>query len=271
MASEVAVVNYSRMKNMDELMKILLLAKNIQAEQQINLLLSQMDEMEKNHAEVMRELTDIKQMLNEALAKPAYRPIKERCQEAATNLMEQAADTSERFQQQVLGFKQELNSKAEKLVQNFKDMGVRALNNVCEFLGIQEKLIVMRDEARSSESRMKNAVEKIEQIEKELNKVLAHTKNMGRILSGKEDDLSKGQDINREIAPLQLLKKHFLKSQQKYSERTEKLEQKIEKYRSLEKKASVLSKLSNHKEKIHADGKDTHSKNVEHKRDEVER
>ena len=39
MASEVAVVNYSRMKNMDELMKILLLAKNIQAEQQINLLL----------------------------------------------------------------------------------------------------------------------------------------------------------------------------------------------------------------------------------------
>lgn len=180
MASEVAVVNYSRMKNMDELMKILLLAKNIQAEQQINLLLSQMDEMEKNHAEVMRELTDIKQMLNEALAKPAYRPIKERCQEAATNLMEQAADTSERFQQQVLGFKQELNSKAEKLVQNFKDMGVRALNNVCEFLGIQEKLIVMRDEARSSESRMKNAVEKIEQIEKELNKVLAHTKNMGQ-------------------------------------------------------------------------------------------
>lgn len=118
---------------------------------------------------------------------------------------------------------------------------------------------------------MKNAVEKIEQIEKELNKVLAHTKNMGRILSGKEDDLSKGQDINREIAPLQLLKKHFLKSQQKYSERTEKLEQKIEKYRSLEKKASVLSKLSNHKEKIHADGKDTHSKNIEHKRDEVER
>ena len=138
MASEVAVINNSSMKNMDELMKLLLLAKNIQAEQQINLLLSQMDEMEKNHAEVMRELADIKQMLNEALAKPSYRPIKDRCQEAATNLMEQAADTSERFHQQMLGFKQELNSKAEMLVQNFKNMGVKALNNVCEFLGIQE-------------------------------------------------------------------------------------------------------------------------------------
>ncbi len=272
MALELAAVNNGSMRNMDELMKILMAAREIQAGQQINLLLDQMDEMEKNHAEVMRELADIKQKLNEALAKPTYRPIKERCQEVAKNLMEQATDTSEKLYHQVIDFRQDLNGKAEKVVQNFKDTGVKALNGVCDFLGIQEKLITMRDEARSSERRMKNIIERIEQVEKELSKVLAHTRNMGRILTGKEERLSKEQDTHREIAPLQILKKHFLKSQEKYSERTKQLEGKIEIFRSLERKASVLDKLSDYKENVHSgDGKDARSQSIEHKKDDIER
>lgn len=269
MALDVATVN--NMKNMDELMKILMVVRNMQAGQQINLLLDQMDEMERNHAEVMRELADIKQMLNEVLAKPIHQPIRERCQEVTARLMEQAADASERLHQQVLGFRQDLDNKAEKVVQNFKNAGVKALNNVCDFLGIQEKLITMRDEARSSEMRMKNIVEKVDQVEKELSKILTHAKNMGRIITGKEEKLSNEQDTHRSIAPLQILKKHFLKSQEKYSERTEKLEKKIEMFRSLERKASVLDKLSDHKEKVRSDDKDSHSRGIEHKRDEVER
>lgn len=165
----------------------------------------------------------------------------------------------------------DLNTKAKEIVQQFRDTGIKALNNVCGFLGIQEKLIKMRDHARSSEIDMQIAAEKVTGIENELESAMEHIKSAGNIAAGKENAISK---VNTEkqhmsITPLGIYKAHCVKYQDIYRQRAEKLDKAIENFKALDQRASVLGRLSEHKEKIDLEKEDSvQDKSLEHKKDE---
>lgn len=265
----VAVADRSRMNNVDELMKILAVVNMQNEQQQISILINHIVETEKNHAAVMQELADIKEQMNELLSRTEKAS-------SISRLTEQASTVVEAQRQKLQGIKQDLNQKAQHVVENFKSTGIKALNNVCGFLGVQEKLVAMRDQARSAEMDMKIAVEKIDAVEKELSGVASHLGNAGRIVSGREKSISenhtKDQRDGKVPALFQMLRNHHQKRQNVYAKRVEKLNGAISRCQALERKASVLTKLSENIEKVNANNKDIERSREtltsEHKRDE---
>lgn len=67
--NEAVVANRSQMNNVEELMKILVVANMLHEQQQVGLLMNHIAESEKNHAAVMQELAGIKEQLNELLSR----------------------------------------------------------------------------------------------------------------------------------------------------------------------------------------------------------
>lgn len=276
--NEIAVAGKSRMNDVEELMKILTVANMLHEQQQISLLMNHIAEAEKNHAAVMQELADIKEQLNDLLDRSEKNaPGMSENKKFFSRLTQQADKTLEGQGQKIESIKQDLGQKAKQAVQNFKNAGIKALNNVCSFLGIQDKLIAMRDHARSAEMDMKIAIEKIDALEKELSGAASHLGNAGRIVSGREKNISENptqdQGNNKGPALLRILRKHFQKRQDVYAKRAEKLSGAIETCRALEQKASVLGKLSENKEKVAANDKDQDGSrsalDSEHKRDDM--
>lgn len=260
------------MENVDELLKILLVANKVQEQQQISILLHQMNEMEKNLAEVMRELADVKGKLDEVLDRTENHATASKSESIFSQISEQIADSAAEQKQKLQETRQDLNAKAGNLLSKVKSEGIKALNHISEFLGIQEKLIALRDQTRSSEMKMKDAVERIDAAQAELSGAVDQLKNAGRIIAGNEKTASAehtdGHDSSKGNAVLRMIKNHCLKSQNKYTRRAEKLDKAIEKFHALEQKASVLGKLSDNKERVAASEEQSPRAEIEHKRDE---
>ncbi len=276
MAKTAAKNQKVNMENVEQLLKILLAVNKLHEEQQINILMNQISEMEQKYAGVMQELTDIKGQLNEALSKNESDPVISQNKGVFQKLGEQMDGTIAARQQKLENIKQDLNQKAQTVVQKFKEIGIKALNKVCEFLGIQEKLVELRDHARSSEMDMKIRVEKIDMVEKELSGAAFQIRNAGRIIAGKEQAVATSSETSKGFSLLQMIKNHFLKRQEAYARRAEKLDHAIDKFRSLEEKASVLGKLAENKEQLSEKEKSNEgdravSKETEHRREEAVR
>lgn len=274
--NEVALMDTNRMGNVEELMKILLVANMLNEQQQIGILMNHIAETERNHAAVMQELADIKEQLNELLSRSANIPNMSKSEENLSNIAEQTENTVKEQSHKLQNLKQDLNQKAHRVVENFKNTGIKALSGVCGFLGIQEKLTAMRDQARSAETDMKVAVEKINAVEKEMTEAASHLRNAGRIVSGRERNISEkpanDQTDSKRSSLFRRLRNHYEKRQNVYGKRAELLSKSIEKCRTLEQKASVLRKLSENQKKVEANAKDAANERpnltFEHKRDE---
>ncbi len=261
MVPEVRIEGTSNMKDVEELLKILSVANMIREKQQISILLEQMREMEKNQISMMQQLADVKLQLNVTLEKMENGYAGRDRTNILRNITEQEGKVMEAQKQHLQDIKTDLNTKAKKLVQKFRDTGIKALNNVCGFLGIQEKLIKMRDHAKSFAIDMQTAFEKITGLENEFESAMEHIKNAGRIAAGKENIIPK--------ADIEKMKKRYKHYQEIYRQRAEKLDRAIEKFAALEQKASVLDKLSEHKEKIASEKKGSApDKSLENKKDE---
>ncbi len=261
MASGTVIESINNMDNVEELLKIMLVGNMLQEHQQINILLEQIKVMEENQSAVLQELADLKKQLNDMQEGKKSKLL--------ANFMGKTKEVAKAQRTHLQGIKKDLNEKAKQVVQHFKNAGIKALYNVCNLLGVQDKLIALRDQARSSEMHMKNAVEKIAIIETELTSASVHFKNAGRIISGKENAVTMKQEENqagrKNISLLKILKAHYKKFQKRYAEKAEKLDKAIEKYKMLEKRASVLDKLSENKEKVFSD-KSMDSKRIENVR-----
>lgn len=246
-----------RMENVDELLKILFAAKMLREGQQVDILLNRMSEMEKNYSSVLQELADVKEQLGGILDRAENGTMIQQHKGVFTQLAEQMDNKIAESYQKLQEVKSDLNAKAKQVVQKFRDSGVAALNNVCEFLGIKEKLIAMRDNARSLDMDMQNSIEKIDKIETELGSAVSHLKNVGRTIAGKESPNAADHGQNKLLSKIfALVRQPYINQQSKYAERAEKLDKAIEKFNSLEKKASVLEKLSANKQELSAnDGK----------------
>ena len=278
MTPQVIVENRSNANDVNiekvvELLKILTVANMVREQQQVNILLEQMQRMEENQLSMMRELADVKQQLNTVIEKME----ESSARKGVLSKVSEQVDRGLAAQHQHLqDMKQDLNTKAGEVTQKFRDMGTKALNNVCGFLGVKEKMIAMRDKARSAEVDMQIAVEKITAVENELSAAKAHLKTAGRITVGKEPDLGIKTDEKadrRRLSPLNMMKKIYLKHQKKYADRVAKLDRAIKKVDLLEKRASVLDKLSDNKENLDSvkEEKDRTApeRSIEHKRDEI--
>ena len=277
--NEVIIANEGRNAGIEELLRMLQIANMLHERQQIDLLMNYMAESEKNYAAIMQELNEIKSQMKELLDRPVNEPAASENKKVFSGLVEQAGNTVEVQKQKLENIRQDLNTKAEQIIQNFKNMGTKALNNVCSFLGIQEKLIEMRDHARSAEMDMKNAVEKLDGIENELSTAAAHVRTAGRIVSNKEQSLSgdPGKEAmeNKGSVLFRMLRNHYQKRQNTYTKRAERLNGAIEDFCALEQKASVIKKLSENREKIAVNDKGDRDESrislTEHKKDEIER
>lgn len=233
-------------KSAEELAKILMACNRLREEQQVSILLEQIKEMEKSYSATLKELDAVKTQLkdlSQGVAEAKRSSLSQIINETDARLTEQ------RNVLQKIG--KSLNEGAKHIVEKFKQIGIKALNNVCTFLGIKEKLTELRDCARSNEMTMKSSVEKIEKVESELAAVKLHAKNVIRALAGKETAVSENEKKSKFF---ESLKAPYLKQQKKYAQKCEKLNKAIEKFDSLEKNAnagrnkdSVIEKLSDNK------------------------
>lgn len=281
MEAEVMVKNRNRMPDMAELLKILMVAEKFREGQQINYLLDQMNGLEGNYAAIMQELADIKAQLDTVLNRMDEKSDVHQKTGILSRLVTQSTEKAAEQYHKLQDIRQDLNAKAKSVVENFKNVGTKALNNVCGFLGVQEKLTEMRDHARSAAMEMGDTAEKIGAVEKELTGALAQVRNAGRIASGKEMTLSEEQAAsdkvgNKGISVLRMFKEFCQKRQNAYTQRAEKLDKAIEKMSALEQRGSVIEKLSDNKERLSSENKSedrqlpaTNQREVsEHKRDD---
>ena len=265
------LVNTQETNNVMELLNILNMCNKAKEQLQISMLLEQMQEMEKNYASVLQELTEVKVKLNSIqLNNLSQTPTK------AADVVQLSDDVSHDITEKhhnLQNIRQNLNAGAKQVVQKFKDVGITALNNVCGFLGIKEKLIQLRDDARSNEMKMKTSIEKIEKIESELGATILHAKNVGRAIAGKEALTETSEKKNKFF---DMLKKPYMKHQAKYAKQCGKLNRAIEKFDSLEKAAgniknrnSVKNKLSDNKKIV--ESQNAKKNDMQHEKSEKQR
>lgn len=208
--------------------------------EQIMLLINQIKSMEKNYISVFRELQDIKVQMNELRSElQSVNKVKMQFEEHEEKAREQYGVLQ--------AIKDNLNKKAGEIIQNFKDIGVKALNKVCTFLGIKEKLIKLRDMSQSNAVEMKQAAEKVDDVGQEVKNAMLHIQNIGKAMKGEEKVTPESVEQPKIF---QKLKGHYEKRMEKYEKRTERLNKSIAKFTNLEQaaeKISVKAKLADNK------------------------
>lgn len=237
-------------ENVKGLMQLLSEEGKTVDEQMLLMLLNQMSEMHKEYQDTLRELNQELQNTREKLTQ-----LEDNIQvdPQQKQILEQLVNVENKMksgQEQLRSINNTLEIKAAEVIDNFKKTGISALNNTCQFLGLKEHLIALRDTSRSNASMMENSIDKIEKIEDEVKNALLHAKNAVRTIRGKEL-LDPSEE--RQLKIFDKLKAPYQKRLDKYNHRTEKLNMAIKKLENLEQRSertSILGKLEENKEKI---------------------
>lgn len=182
MKIDVAEEKTAEMPGVEELLKILLDVNMEQNRQTVSLLMNYMNDIEENFFAVLEELDTVKEQLAHVQNTPQTKEVRNFLTDLSGQLQEKAAFLREQLQE----MQANLNSKAVQLVQNFKEHGVSALNHVCEFLGVKEKLTQLHDSFVRTAQDMQDSMNKIDRVSQELRETATHARNAGRALSGKE-------------------------------------------------------------------------------------
>lgn len=222
-------------ENIKQLIQILNSQKQETEAAQMSELLLQMQEMSKNYHAVFQELQDMKAELNQ---------FKE--SKVAVYLVSCEGKIQDRYEQ-MQATCEKVNEKAGGIIRKFKDIGTKALDNVCSFLKVKETLISMRDAERSNAKDIIKCISKIDSVGNEIKHAAIHIKNTGRAIAGKDivDPESKEQ-----AKIFQKLKAHYENKLETCADRVEKLNIAIEKVVKLEHaadKVSVKQKLEEKK------------------------
>lgn len=182
MKIDVAEEKTAEMPGVEELLKILLDVNMEQNRQTVSLLMNYMNDIEENFYAVLEELDTVKEQLSHVQNTPQAKEVRSVLTDLSGRLQEKAAFSSGQIQEMRTNF----NDKAVQLVQNFKEHGVSALNHVCEFLGVKEKLAQLHDSFIQTAQDMQDSIDKIDRVSQELRESSTHARNAGRALAGKE-------------------------------------------------------------------------------------
>ena len=241
--------------NINQLMQILQNQNKGNESEMIMLLVNQMREINTNYITILQELQDIKNQMNN---QQSVSVIPEK-QDVIVNQLTLFEDNIRNQYHQFQGIAQKFNDKAGILVQKFKDIGIKSLNNVCEFLNVKETLVKLKDVAQSNAVKMKNSIEKIDTIGNEVGNVVANLKNIGNAIADKPKVEPVSADQSKIFTSI---KNHYQRNLEKFTNRVDKLSNAIEKINNIEKEAnrasaqtsktSIKEKLENNKALIEA-------------------
>lgn len=237
--------NEQTMPDMEELLKILTELNQEQNRQIVSLMMEYMNEMEKNFSSVLKELDAVKGQLS-VYEKDAPKDTRAALSDLPGELQEKISVR----QGQLKELMADINEKAALAVQSFKEHGVSALNHVCEFLGIKEKLLQMRMSLLENAQEMQAAMDRIDKAGREFQKAVSHAKNIGRAMSGKE--LAEAPE-QKEKGLFHMMKQVCLRRKDACTIKAAKLGKFISGLEQLEKSAekskeSVISRLQEHQE-----------------------
>jgi hypothetical protein len=245
----------AEMPGMEELLKILIDVNMSQSQQSVSLLMNYMNDVEENFFTVLQELDAVKEQLANIQNTPQNKEPRHTLSELAGKMEDAAAS----MQEQIREWRVALNEKATQLVQNFKEHGVEALNNVCGFLGIKDILIQSKETMLLRAEQMQGSMDKIDKVSQELREASTHTKNVGRAIVGKEakevPEAKESGFFHQMKRPYQSLKNFCEKQAEKLENGIAKMErmeqaadQSVQK-RMEQKKPSIMEKLQDLKEK----------------------
>lgn len=171
-----------KMPGVEELLKILIDVNMAQSQQSVTLLVNYMNEVEENFFEVLQELDAVKEQLHHVQNTPQTQKVRQSLSDMAGQLRGRISS----LQEQLHGMRVSLNEKASQLVQDFKEHGVTALNNVCGYLGVKDAMKQLKDSLVQTAGDMQSSMDKIDKVSQELRETTTHARNVGKALAGKE-------------------------------------------------------------------------------------
>lgn len=141
-------------------------------------LLSQFAAMEKQYETVLAELTQVREQLDKLHAGD-YKT-------AAIKDTQHIQSGVSQAKEQLTGLKADLTQRIKNAVTAVKQHGISALNKAFDFLGVKIALSGMKENLQSSIESAQKSIDRINGIGSELHALNEHTKNLGRVLTGKE-------------------------------------------------------------------------------------
>lgn len=166
-------------QNIQELLKLLSEHKPEKA-QDLSSLLFYVDGMERQFDAVVQELQEVKNQL--ADIKDKQNPIKK----VLSGIVARLENKVEQMREQLSAIKETIAENAAKMVQEFKQMGISALDKTVDFLGVRDSLSSLRENLNQSVNDAQQSIAKVETIGQELRSVGGHIKNVGRAVVGAE-------------------------------------------------------------------------------------
>lgn len=252
MKIEVTEEKTARTPGVEELLKILLDVNMEQNRQTVSLLMNYMNDIEENFYAVLEELDTVKEQLAHVQNTSQTKEVRN----VLTDLSGQLREKAVFLQGQLHEMRTNLNEKAAQLVQNFKEHGVTALNHVCEFLGVKEKLTQLHDSFVQTAKDMQDSMDKIDRVSQELRETATHAKNAGRVLTGKAA-LELPQP--KETGFFHHMKRPYRSMQNFCLKNADKLEKDIAKLELLEQRAGRMNQGNNTKVSVKKDSKENPS------------
>lgn len=141
-------------------------------------LVVQLNQMEQQYAAVLSELKTVQGQLDRiqdqgirAALKKSVTVIQSKVEQAKEQLSQIKADLSQSVKQALSAAKQQ---------------GISALQKAVDFMGIKTALNDMRDSLDTSISHTQKSIDRINAVGSELHAINEHTKNLGRVLTGRE-------------------------------------------------------------------------------------
>jgi len=142
-------------------------------------LISALDSMEQQYSAVLEELRGVKRQLEQVPERRAEQDRTLLVLQAAQEKVGQARD-------QLAAVKEKIISWAKTTVEDFKRLGVSALDTAISALGIKKLLETMQDKVCGAMESMETSVKRVEAMGQELRNAGTHLKNAGRAAAGKE-------------------------------------------------------------------------------------
>lgn len=231
-------------------------ARNLQG------IVSDMDNMEKQFSTILNELQAVKESL-ESLQSHQKLPFREKML-GIVNKMEGQVKAA---RDQLHKTKTKLIEGAKRSIEAFKAKGREGLKNTLDFLGIKGDLVALHGAVSGlAQSAAKNE-ERVTQIGQELRSAGGHLKNTGRLLLGKEAKETKSNEVGlltKTVAkPFQLSRNTFGLMEKQLAGTVKRIEGLEDKVKQDQQKKPLKQRLQENKNKIAATEKKTPEKSRE--------
>ena len=145
---------------------------------ELSSLVVQLNQMEQQYAAVLSELKAVQGQLDRIQDKGIRASLKKGVA-AIQSKVSQAKD-------QLSQLKADFSQSVKQALSDVKLQGISALQKAVDFMGIKTALNDMRDSLNTSISHTQKNIDRINAVGSELHALNEHTKNLGRVLTGKE-------------------------------------------------------------------------------------